>query len=408
MSDRDFDTSSEGPLVEKGKKGLRFKRNKKTVYIPAYANIAFRGNVKKQAIFWLLTLLFFVIFMFVFSSILLPFVAGIVLAYFLNPIVEMLERIGISRMWGTVLITIAIVLVLVIALTILIPVITSQLQQFIRDGLPVYVNRIQAFFANHSFEWIKRYIGSDANEIQSNIQALLGQSSDLIKSVLNSVLDSGKSLVNLVSLFVVAPVVAFYMLLDWERMVTTIDSWIPRNHLETVRGIFHEMDRAVAGFIRGQTSVCLALGVYYAAGLTISGLNFGLLIGLFVGLISFIPYVGSMTGFVLSVGVAWVQFYPEHWERIIVVMGVFFVGQFLEGYILQPKLVGQSVGLHPVWLMFALFAFGSLFGFTGMLIAVPAAAAVGVLVRFALHTYLESPLYSPSGSSTSGDVGEHK
>ncbi|CAM1646367.1 Transmembrane protein TqsA-like [Bartonella choladocola] len=405
MSNTDFDTASKKQAMSEGKKGLRLGRPKKTVYIPAYANVAFRGNVKKQAIFWLLTLLFFIIFMFVFSSILLPFVAGIVLAYFLNPIVEILEKIGISRMWGTVLITIAIVLILVIALTILIPVITSQLQQFIRDGLPVYVNRIQAFFANHSFEWIKRYIGSDASEIQANIQGLLGQSSDLIKSVLNSVLDSGKSLVNLVSLFVVAPVVAFYMLLDWERMVNTIDSWIPRDHLETVRGIFHEMDRAVAGFIRGQTSVCLALGVYYAAGLTISGLNFGLLIGLFVGLISFIPYVGSMTGFVLSVGVAWVQFYPEHWERIIVVMGVFFVGQFLEGYVLQPKLVGQSVGLHPVWLMFALFAFGSLFGFTGMLIAVPAAAAVGVLVRFALHTYLESPLYSPSSNSAADQVG---
>ena len=406
MSNTDFDNPTKGQSTKNVKRGLRFKRDKKTVYIPAYANIAFRGNVKKQAIFWLLTLLFFVIFMFVFSSILLPFVAGIVLAYFLNPIVELLERIGISRMWGTVLITIAIVLVLVIALTILIPVITSQLQQFIREGLPVYVNRIQAFFANHSFEWIKQYIGSDASEIQANIQTMLGQSSDLIKSVLNSVLDSGKSLVNLVSLFVVAPVVAFYMLLDWERMIKTIDSWIPRNHLETVRGIFHEMDRAVAGFIRGQTSVCLALGVYYAAGLTISGLNFGLLIGLFVGFISFIPYVGSMTGFVLSVGVAWVQFYPENWERIIVVMGVFFVGQFLEGYVLQPKLVGQSVGLHPVWLMFALFAFGSLFGFTGMLIAVPAAAAVGVLVRFALHTYLESPLYSPSDSPSSDHVGE--
>ena len=406
MSDTDFDNPTKGQSTKNVKRGLRFKRDKKTVYIPAYANIAFRGNVKKQAIFWLLTLLFFVIFMFVFSSILLPFVAGIVLAYFLNPIVELLERMGISRMWGTVLITIAIVLVLVIALTILIPVITSQLQQFIREGLPVYVNRIQAFFANHSFEWIKQYIGSDASEIQANIQTMLGQSSDLIKSVLNSVLDSGKSLVNLVSLFVVAPVVAFYMLLDWERMIKTIDSWIPRNHLETVRGIFHEMDRAVAGFIRGQTSVCLALGVYYAAGLTISGLNFGLLIGLFVGFISFIPYVGSMTGFVLSVGVAWVQFYPENWERIVVVMGVFFVGQFLEGYVLQPKLVGQSVGLHPVWLMFALFAFGSLFGFTGMLIAVPAAAAVGVLVRFALHTYLESPLYSPSDSPSSDHVGE--
>lgn len=397
MTNTDFDDASDMRSTQNNEKRLKLKRPKKTVYIPAYANVAFRGSMKKQAIFWLGTLLFFIIFMFVFSSVLLPFVAGIALAYFLNPIVELFEKIGISRMWGTVLITIAIVLILVVALTILIPVITSQLQQFIRDGLPVYFNRIQAFFANHSFEWIKQYIGSDASEIQTNIQALLGQSSDLIKSVLNSVLDSGKSLVNLVSLFVVAPVVAFYMLLDWERMVTTIDSWIPRDHLETVRGIFHEMDRAVAGFIRGQTTVCLVLGIYYAAGLTVAGLNFGLLIGFFVGLISFIPYVGSMSGFFLSVGVAWVQFYPDQWQRIIVVMCVFFIGQFIEGYILQPKLVGQSVGLHPVWLMFALFAFGSLFGFTGMLIAVPAAAAVGVLVRFALHTYLESPLYSPGG-----------
>lgn len=397
MSNKDFDDAADRHQARNSKDSLKIKRAKKPAYVPAYANVAFSGNVKKQAVFWLGTLLFFVIFMFVFSSVLLPFVAGIVLAYFLNPVVELLEKIGISRMWGTVLITIAIVLILVVALTILIPVVSSQLQQFIRDGLPVYVNRIQAFFANHSFEWIKKYIGSDSSEIQSNIQALLGQSSNLIKSVLNSVLDSGKSLVNLVSLFVVAPVVAFYMLLDWERMITTIDSWIPRNHLETVRGIFHEMDRAVAGFIRGQTTVCLVLGVYYAAGLTVAGLNFGLLIGLFVGLISFIPYVGSMTGFFLSVGVAWVQFYPDQWQRIIVVMCVFFIGQFIEGYILQPKLVGQSVGLHPVWLMFALFAFGSLFGFTGMLIAVPAAAAVGVLVRFALHTYLKSPLYSPSG-----------
>lgn len=399
MSNTKSNQRETGQFTKNNKMASKSSKKNRPVYIPAYANVQFRGSVKRQAIFWLVTLLFFILFMFVFSSVLLPFVAGIALAYFLNPIVELLERIGISRVWGTVLITIFIVVVLVVALTILIPVIGSQLQQFIREGLPIYVERIQNFFADHSFEWIKGYIGSDPAEIQSNIQAMLGQSSDLIKSVLNSVLNSGKSLVNLVSLFVVAPVVAFYMLLDWERMVNTIDSWIPRDHLETVRGIFHEMDRAVAGFIRGQGTVCLILGGYYAVGLTVAGLNFGLLIGLFVGLISFIPYVGTMTGFVLSVGVAWVQFYPDDWQWIIVVMTVFFVGQFLEGYILQPKLVGQSVGLHPVWLMFALFAFGSLFGFTGMLIAVPAAAAVGVLVRFALHTYLKSPLYSPRGNA---------
>ncbi|WP_074380602.1 AI-2E family transporter [Bartonella doshiae] len=368
-------------------------------YVPAYTQVPLPNNMKKQIFFWLGTLIFFILFMLVFGSILLPFVAGIVLAYFLNPIVQLLEKSGISRVFGTILITLFIVIIFVAALIILIPIISWQIQQFTSNGLPIYINRIQAFLVEHDFGWVRRYFGSDPNELQSNIKGLLGQSSDFITSLLNSLLKSGKSIVNIVSLFVVAPVVAFYMLLDWPRMVAAIDSLIPRDHLETVRSIFHEMDRAIAGFVRGQGTVCLILGAYYGIGLTITGLNFGLLIGMFIGLISFVPYIGTMSGFVLSVGVAWVQFYPDNWGWIVVVITLFFIGQFIEGYILQPKLVGSSVGLHPVWLMFALFAFSSLFGFTGMLVAVPAAAAVGVLVRFALHTYLNSQMYSCNGNS---------
>ncbi|GAA5105158.1 AI-2E family transporter [Bartonella jaculi] len=369
-----------------------------TPYVPAYAQVPLPNDMKKQIFFWLGTLLFFILFMFVFGSILLPFVAGIVLAYFLNPIVQLLEKIGICRVFGTILITLFIIVIFVASLIILIPIISWQIQQFVSNGLPVYINRIQTFFVEHDFDWVRRYFGSDPNELQSNIKGLLGQSSDFITSLLNSLLKSGKSIVNIVSLFVVAPVVAFYMLLDWPRMVTAVDSLIPRDHLETVRSIFHEMDRAIAGFVRGQGTACLILGGYYAIGLSITGLNFGLLIGMLIGLISFIPYIGTMSGFVLSVGIAWVQFYPNNWGWIVVVMVIFLIGQFIEGYILQPKLVGSSVGLHPVWLMFALFAFSSLFGFTGMLVAVPAAAAVGVLVRFALHTYRSSQMYSRSGN----------
>ncbi|WP_343358293.1 AI-2E family transporter [Bartonella schoenbuchensis] len=372
-----------------------------TSYVPAYAQVPLPNSMKKQVFFWLGTLIFFVIFMFVFGSVLLPFVAGIVLAYFLNPIVQLLEKIGIRRVFGTILITLFIVVIFVAALTILIPIVSWQIQQFVSSGLPIYVSRIQNFLTESNFDWIGRYFGSDPNELQTDIKVLLGQSSDFITSLLNSLLRSGKSIVNIFSLLVVAPVVAFYMLLDWQRMVEAVDSWIPRDHLETVRSIFYEMDRAIAGFVRGQGTVCLILGGYYAIGLTITGLNFGLLIGMFVGLISFIPYIGTMSGFILSGGVAWVQFYPDDWSRIVIVMVVFFIGQFIEGYILQPKLVGSSVGLHPVWLMFALFAFGSLFGFTGMLVAVPASAAIGVLVRFALHTYLNSQMYSQSGNSGS-------
>jgi predicted PurR-regulated permease PerM len=145
--------------------------------------------------------------------------------------------------------------------------------------------------------------------------------------------------------------------------------------------------------VRGQTAVCLILGSFYAVGLSLVGLNFGLLIGLISGVITFIPYVGSMTGLVLSVGIAFAQFWPA-WTPVLVVAAIFFAGQFLEGYVLAPKLVGESVGLHPVWLMFALFAFGYLFGFVGLLLAVPLAAAAGVLARFALRQYLASPLYT--------------
>ena len=183
---------------------------------------------------------------------------------------------------------------------------------------------------------------------------------------------------------------------------SAVDDWIPVQHRETVRGLAREMDEAIAGFVRGQTGVCLILGSFYAVALTFTGLNFGLLIGFASGIITFIPYVGSMTGLVLATGVAIAQFWPDYTPDLVV-LGIFFVGQFIEGYALAPKLVGESVGLHPVWLMFALFAFGYLFGFVGLLIAVPLAAVIGVLVRFALRRYLASPLYT--GEPATNSVG---
>ncbi len=217
-----------------------------------------------------------------------------------------------------------------------------------------------------------------------------------------SVFAGGRAILDIIGLLVVTPVVAFYLLYDWDRMIAGIDNWMPRQHVETVRQIARDIDAAMAGFIRGQGSVCLLLGLFYAISLSLAGLNFGFLIGSVAGLISFIPYVGSIVGFVLAVGVALVQFWPE-WIWIVVVAGIFAVGQFFEGNILQPRLVGSSVGVHPVWLMFALFAFGSLFGFVGMLVAVPVTAAIGVLVRFGIGKYMQSRIYAgPGGGSAEG------
>jgi predicted PurR-regulated permease PerM len=182
------------------------------------------------------------------------------------------------------------------------------------------------------------------------------------------------------------------MLMDWDRMVAKMDSWVPVMHRVTVRSLARQIDRAIAGFLRGQALVCLLLGTFYAVALSLAGLNFGALIGLTSGVLSFIPYVGTLTGFLVSTGVAIVQFWPD-WTMIAVVVGIFVAGQFLEGNILSPKLVGDAIGVHPVWLMFALFAFGSLFGFVGLLLAVPLAATAGVLARFALAQYLASSIY---------------
>jgi predicted PurR-regulated permease PerM len=206
----------------------------------------------------------------------------------------------------------------------------------------------------------------------------------------------GAALLSLFSLMFITPVVTFYLLLDWDRVVASFDDLIPLRQRATVHGLVREIDSALSGYLHGQLTVCVILGVYYAIGLTVAGLNYGILIGVVSGFLTFIPYVGSLTALVVSLCVALAQFYPD-WTHILVIVGIVLVGQFLEGNVLSPKLVGESVGLHPVWLIFALLACGYLFGFVGLLLAVPLAAAAGVLTRFALRRYRASPLYVGPG-----------
>jgi predicted PurR-regulated permease PerM len=366
------------------------------------ASTAFRRHV----FFWLAAAIVLVLFLYLFRDILLPFVAGLALAYFLDPVADRLQRLGLSRIMATVVILIAFIIVLVLAFVILVPVLATQMADF-SGKLPDYLTRLQALITSFDPKWLEQRFGVDANSLKEGLNSVLTSGLGLVTTVFSSLWSSGMALVSVVSLFVVTPVVAFYMLLDWDRMVATVDSWVPRDHVATVRAIATDINTATAGFVRGQGTLCLVLGAMYAVGLTLTGLNFGILIGLFAGLISFIPYVGSLTGLVLAVGVAVVQFWQD-WLMVVVVACVFFVGQFIEGNILSPKLVGKSVGLHPVWLMFALFAFGALFGFVGLLIAVPAAAAIAVLVRFAIARYLESPLYKGHGAKTPAQDGGSK
>ncbi len=348
-------------------------------------------SFQRQMKFWLAALAVFILVLWLLSEILLPFIAGLAIAYLLTPLTDRLQRMGLHRLAAALLIITVVVLAFVVIVLLIAPLLAGQLWSFIAN-IPGYVTKLQTLLSDQSLPWVQKILGEGFNPDKS-ISELATQGVGWLTTFLKSLWSGGRALVSLFSLIVVTPVVAFYLIYDWHTMIKTVDGWVPVHQRTTVRRLAREIDAAIAGFVRGQSAVCLILGSFYAIALTLSGLNFGLLIGLISGLITFIPYVGSMTGLILALAVAVAQFWPEY-TSIIIVLAVFLVGQFLEGNVLAPKLVGESVGLHPVWLIFALLAFGYLFGFVGLLVAVPLAATIGVLVRFALRRYLESSLYT--------------
>jgi predicted PurR-regulated permease PerM len=346
---------------------------------------------QRQVVFWLAALAAFILVLWLLSEILLPFVAGLAIAYLLNPLTDRIERLGVNRLIAALIIITLVVMAIVLLILLVAPILGSQLSSFI-GNFPGYVTKLQSLLSDPSRPWVQKLLGAGFNADKS-LGDLVTQGAGWLTTFLKSLWSGGRAVVSLFSLIVVTPVVAFYLIYDWHRMVDTVDGWVPIHQRATVRRLAREIDAAIAGFVRGQSLVCLILGTFYAVALTLSGLNFGLLIGLISGLITFIPYVGSLTGLILALGVAVAQFWPQY-TSIMVVLGIFLVGQFLEGNVLAPKLVGKSVGLHPVWLIFALLAFGYLFGFVGLLVAVPLAATIGVLARFALRHYLDSSLYT--------------
>lgn len=351
-------------------------------------------STRNHAIFWLIGAAVLVGLLALLGDILLPFVLGAGIAYLLDPIADRLQRLGLSRFWSTVVIALCLVMFLIVGLVFLVPVLAEQFAGLI-SNLPGYLQSARDVIAARleHFMWS---MGEEANrQFEQAAADFLQKATGSIGTFLGSLWSGGMAVINLVALLFVTPVVAFYLLNDWDRMVNKIDRWLPRDHVDTVRRLAREIDDVLSGFVRGQFTILVFLGVFYAIGLTLIGLNFGLLIGVVAGLISFVPYLGPIVGYIIGGIVAGVQFGAD-WPPIAGVLGVFVAGQVIEGNVLSPLIVGERVGLHPVWLIFALFVFGYLFGFVGMLLAVPIAAAIGVIVRFALQQYLQSPLYSGS------------
>ena len=342
--------------------------------------------IRDQAKYWGIALAVFFVLLWFLGSVLLPFIVGGALAYFLDPVADRLQKLGLSRVAATSVILLGASLLIVLLMLSVIPELVKQLTALI-NAAPDIARGLQTAL-------MERF--PELADETSNIRQTLAEIGTAIQSrggeLARGLLSSALGLLSAVVFLLVVPVVTFYLLMDWDRMIARVDSMLPRDHAPIVRKLAREINAVLAAFVRGQLSVCLALGTFYSAALMLAGLQFGLIVGAIAGAITFIPYIGSLVGGALAIGLALYQFWGD-WLSIGIVAAIFAVGQFIEGNILTPKLVGNSVGLHPVWLLFSLSAFGSVFGFVGMLIAVPVAAAIGVLTRFGIGQYHDSMLY---------------
>ena len=348
-------------------------------------------SIQRQLIVWAVVALVFVLMLWLLESILLPFVAGMAIAYFLDPMADKLEEWGLSRLWATSVITIFFILVMVVLAILVLPPVVQQAIS-LAESLPKLLEDARQGLLHLTSARLEAIFGERSADIQAAIKNSLGDSFGWMLNIIASVGSQSLQIAGVIALVVVTPVVAFYLLLDWDRMVERIDQLLPRDHAPTIRALAREIDTVLEGYVRGQVMVCIILGTYYAVALSAAGLRFGLIVGIVSGIISFIPYLGSLTGFVVSLILALLQFWPDY-TQIIIIMAIYQFGQIVEGNFLQPKLVGDRVQLHPVWVMFALFAFGALFGFAGALLAVPVAAAIAVIARYSVARYQTSPLY---------------
>ncbi len=320
-----------------------------------------------------------------------PFLVAALFAYLFNPLIERLEKRGVSRPWSVSLLFLVMTLALVGIVLVLIPFIENQIANFLRQ-LPTWVDWAETV----ARPWIEQHLGVslgavDSKRIVAMLQGHWQEAGGFATNLLAKVSKSGFAIIAWLLNLVIIPVAAFYLLRDWNIVVERIHALIPRSIEPVVARLARESDETLGGFLRGQLSVMIVLGAIYAIGLWAVGISVGPLIGMIAGLISFVPYLGAIVGVLMGVIAALVQY--QDWFHVMLVLIVFAVGQTLEGYVLVPKLVGDKIGLHPVAVMFAILAGGELFGFVGVLLALPVAAVVMVLLRYAYERYTASELY---------------
>jgi len=353
-----------------------------------------------RLLFWLGLLLVVIVALGLVQSILMPFATGLAIAYILAPGVSRLESLGVRRSLAALAVLALFLLGLALLLVILVPLIQGQIVQLI-GRVPNLVRALQDRLGQLIVLLQEHLPAEDVAKVRDVIGAKLAEAMTWLAGLVQGMITSSLAILNILSLVVVTPIVAFFLLRDWEVIIGRIDAHLPRQSLETVRGQARLVSDTLVGFVHGQALVCLILAVYYAAALSLAGLQSGLALGLLIGVLAIIPFLGVTTGFILAVGLAANQY--GTWSEVLTVAAIFVVGQTAEANVLTPKLIGDRIHLHPVWVIFALFAGGTLFGFVGVLIAVPAAAVIGVLARFGLAVYRQSHLYDSRRGESEGD-----
>jgi predicted PurR-regulated permease PerM len=359
-------------------------------------------TAERRILIWLALIAAAILLINFLSPVLLPFVAGAAIAYFLDPIVSRLQAKGWSRTLATTVIAIAFFGLAAGTILALAPLIQRQVFD-LAANLPKYLQSLWDVTEWLLFELKARLGPQEVERVREAVGSYAGDALLWVGQMFGKVWSGGLALLNLLSLIFITPLATFYLLRDWPRILSRLDVLLPRREASSIRAIFAEINRSLGGFMRGQAMVCLAMGVFYSVGLTLAGLQYGLILGIFIGFLVAVPILGAMIGAILSIGVALVQF--TAWQDIAIIAAIFVAGQAIEGNLLQPKLVGDRVGLHPLWVVFALLAGGVVAGLVGVILAVPVAAATGVVVRHAIGRYMKSALYSgpsdPSGSTHS-------
>ncbi|MFP4313775.1 MAG: AI-2E family transporter [Alphaproteobacteria bacterium] len=349
------------------------------------SNIYFRN----QIFFWFAAFIVFLVFVWLFKAILLPFVLGIAIAYLLNPMVHQLGRVGFNRQAATIIILSGFIILVGALIAIFAPILYKESVQLARD-LPEMGEKLENMIAPYQTR-LQEFLGSDGGDAISFLQENMGASMSAGQTILGGLKAGGAFVTSFITIIVVVPFVAFFMMQEWPRVTGWVETMIPRPHKDTVLDLLGKMDTKLAGFVRGQITIALCLGILYAIALTLAGLKYGFLIGMFAGLFNIIPLVGSTLGLIVGIVVAWLQ--SSDLFFVALIGGIFIAGQILEGNFLTPKVLGDSVGLHPLWIFFALMAGAALFGIVGMLISIPVASVFSVLFAFMIERYKDSSYY---------------